>query len=303
MRSRRLRRFALAAVAASAVGVLPLAHEASAASSPAVGIVSMYYGATPTGNRTAYYVAFADGAVRTFGSRATDSKLLGDMAGRRLNSPIRGIVEVQPGTTTARSTLINGYWLYAADGGVFAFGDAGFYGSMAGRPLNSPIVAMMATPTGKGYWQVAADGGVFAFGDAPFYGSLGALKLNSPIVDAVANTTGRGYYMLGGDGGVFRFGPDATIGYNAVDAAPGTKYSAIVLTARGTGLRIISEAGVVNNSGLAIPLIDSSTAKPGSKVVDAASNPETGSTTGYYLLLADGGIFNYGVPFLGNGLV
>ena len=32
--------------------------------------------------------------------------------------------------------------------------------------LNSPIVGMAATPTGKGYWLVAGDGGVFPFGDA-----------------------------------------------------------------------------------------------------------------------------------------
>ena len=65
------------------------------------------------------------------------------------------------GTPTA-----GGYWLVASDGGVFAFGDAGFYGSMGGRPLNAPSSGMAATPDGRGYWQVAADGGVFAFGDA-----------------------------------------------------------------------------------------------------------------------------------------
>ena len=31
-----------------------------------------------------------------------------------------------------------GYWEVASDGGIFAFGDAGFYGSMGGRPLNEP---------------------------------------------------------------------------------------------------------------------------------------------------------------------
>ena len=66
-----------------------------------------------------------------------------------------------------------GYWLVAADGGVFAFGDAGFYGSTGGKKLNAPIVGMAATPDGKGYWLVAADGGVFAFGDATFHGSDG----------------------------------------------------------------------------------------------------------------------------------
>ena len=35
-----------------------------------------------------------------------------------------------------------GYRLAAADGGIFAFGDAPFVGSMAGRNLATPIVAM-----------------------------------------------------------------------------------------------------------------------------------------------------------------
>jgi hypothetical protein len=75
-----------------------------------------------------------------------------------------------------------GYWLVASDGGIFAFGDAPFYGSMGGQPLNQPIVGMAAPiaapPTGTspppttvaGYWMVAADGGIFSF-DTPFFGS------------------------------------------------------------------------------------------------------------------------------------
>ena len=64
-----------------------------------------------------------------------------------------------------------GYWMAKPDGGVFTFGDAGFYGSAAGVHLDAPVVAMAATPTGHGYWLAAADGGVFSFGDAGFYGS------------------------------------------------------------------------------------------------------------------------------------
>ena len=68
----------------------------------------------------------------------------------------------------------------AADGGIFAFGDAPFYGSMGGAALNQPVVGMAATPTGEGYWLVAADGGIFAFGDAAFYGSMGGQHLSQP---------------------------------------------------------------------------------------------------------------------------
>jgi len=39
----------------------------------------------------------------------------------------------------------SGYWEVASDGGIFSFGNASFYGSMGGKPLNQPIVAMAAT--------------------------------------------------------------------------------------------------------------------------------------------------------------
>ncbi|MGH2719250.1 MAG: hypothetical protein ACRDJU_11800, partial [Actinomycetota bacterium] len=64
-----------------------------------------------------------------------------------------------------------GYWLAASGGGVFAFGDAAFQGSMGGTRLAAPVVAITADASGGGYWLGGADGGVFSFGDAGFYGS------------------------------------------------------------------------------------------------------------------------------------
>jgi hypothetical protein len=72
--------------------------------------------------------------------------------------------------------------MVATDGGIFSFGDAKFYGSMGGRPLNKPIVGMTPTYSGHGYWMDATDGGIFSFGDAKFYGSMGGRPLNKPMV-------------------------------------------------------------------------------------------------------------------------
>jgi len=58
----------------------------------------------------------------------------------------------------------------AADGGIFAFGDAPFDGSMGGQQLNKPVVGMAAPRSPAGYWLVAADGGIFSF-DVSFLGS------------------------------------------------------------------------------------------------------------------------------------
>ena len=99
-----------------------------------------------------------------------------------------------------------GYWEVAADGGIFTFGDADFYGSMGGQHLNAGMVGMAATPDGKGYWQVAADGGIFAFGDANFYGSMGGQHLNAGMVGMAATPDGKGYWLVAADGGIFAYG-------------------------------------------------------------------------------------------------
>ena len=99
-----------------------------------------------------------------------------------------------------------GYRFVAADGGIFSFGDAKFFGSMGGKPLNKPIVGMAATRSGKGYWLVASDGGIFSFGDASFLGSMGGTPLNKPIVGMAKARAGDGYWLVATDGGIFSFG-------------------------------------------------------------------------------------------------
>ena len=107
---------------------------------------------------------------------------------------------------------ISGYWVVAADGGVFSFGGAAFYGSTGAMRLNRPIVGMAATPTGHGYWLVASDGGIFAFGDARFFGSTGGIHLNKPVVGMAATPGGNGYWLVASDGGIFSFGAAAFAG-------------------------------------------------------------------------------------------
>ena len=78
-------------------------------------------------------------------------------------SAITGLAETPDG---------HGYWLVGADGGVFSFGDAQFYGSLPGigvQPTSvrftqsdqfnafvaySGVVSLQPTPDGHGYWLV-----------------------------------------------------------------------------------------------------------------------------------------------------
>lgn len=243
-----------------------------------------------TNEPTGYWIAYANGAVEARGQAIA----LGDMSKFALNKPIVAIAATPSG---------RGFWLAASDGGLFSFGDARFFGSMGGTRLNSPIVAMTSTASGNGYWMFAADGGVFAFGDAPFYGSMGARPLNKPIVDAVATAPKRdGYYMLASDGGTFAFGPNASVGFNTVTATPGSTpaSAALAVTASGGGMRIVDVKGNESHSAKAISFVNENVPPPSAPVVDLVSNPAANSASGYYFLLADGGVYAFdGVPFYG----
>ena len=172
------------------------------------GNVSAFGGAAPKGNAKippgqrvvgiadsasdGYWVARTDGGVSAEGASA-----LGSLAQLRLKAPIVGIAATPDG---------HGYYLVAADGGVFTFGTARFRGSLGNLHLQAPIVGMVATPDARGYYLVAADGGVFAFGSARFSGSLGATPLVAPVVGIAMPADGHGYYLVAADGGVFTFG-------------------------------------------------------------------------------------------------
>ena len=193
------------------------ASSLSSSSTPTVA------GSTPA---VGYHLAGADGGVFNFGasgfygSTYTDGPT-GLSGSHRLNAPIVGIAEMPTG---------KGYWLVAADGGVFNFGDAGFYGNTytdgltglsGSHPLSAPIVGIQSTPDGKGYWMVGADGGVFNFGNAGFYGStyslgLTALSGSCPLVSAVVGivptANGQGYWLATKAGFVYDFGSANLLG-------------------------------------------------------------------------------------------
>jgi|GEM_PF-5167151 len=197
------------------------------------------------------------------------------------------------GGPTAPTPTDGGTWLAAADGGVFAFGRAPFYGSMGGKRLNRPVVTMAATPTGKGYWLVASDGGVFAFGDAGFFGSTGSVVLAKPIVGMAATPSGQGYWLVASDGGVFAFGDAGFFGSTGgrrltepiVGMAPTTTGQGYWLVAADGGIFTFGDA--VNRGGIG----GAAGAKLKAPIVGMAATP---GGRGYWLAAADGEIFPFG---------
>ncbi|HEV7862987.1 MAG TPA: hypothetical protein VGR20_09810, partial [Acidimicrobiia bacterium] len=194
-------------------------------------------------------------------------------------------------------TPVRGYWLVAADGGIFAYGSAGFAGSTGSIRLAKPIVAMAAAPTGRGYWLVATDGGVFAFGDATFAGSTGAIRLAQPIVGMAPTPTGKGYWLVATDGGVFGFGDAAFFGSTgAIKLAQ--PIVGMAATPTGKGYWLVARDGGIFAFGDA-PFAGSTGAiKLAQPIVGMAATPAGG---GYWLVGSDGGIFAFGdATFFGS---
>jgi BclA-like protein len=111
---------------------------------------------------------------------------------------------------TAQTTAGGGYWMAGSDGGVFAFGTAHFYGSLAGKHLNAPISEIVPTSDEQGYWLVGRDGAVYPFGDAATKGSMSGKALAAPVVSAAA--TG---------GGTSGNGPQGPAGARGLTGPPG----------------------------------------------------------------------------------
>ena len=174
--------------------------------------------AEPNGN--GYWLVAKDGGVFNFGGAkfagSTYSDGLTGLSGAHpLAAPIVAIIPTPNG---------GGYWLIAADGGVFDFGDAHFYGSTysqgytglsGSHPISGHIVGGVATPSGNGYWLVSSTGTVYNFGSAPnegdvatkgYTGLSGSHPLPGAIVSMAADSDGTGYWLVGSDGTVYNFG-------------------------------------------------------------------------------------------------
>jgi hypothetical protein len=170
-------------------------------SAPIVGIAS-----TPDGG--GYWLVASDGGVFSFGDAEFFGSVPGALKpGAHLSAPIVGVA-ASPGAIDLPSGRFSGdgYWLVASDGGVFSFGDAGYFGSVPGAlkrgaHLSAPIVGIAASPgvldastsdfDSDGYWLAGADGGMFAFGQARYVGSVpGALKPGQHLAAPVVSIAG-----------------------------------------------------------------------------------------------------------------
>jgi photosystem II stability/assembly factor-like uncharacterized protein len=104
-----------------------------------------------TGALTAggYWLVASDGGVFSFGN----SHFLGSTGCLTLNQPVVGMAVSPDASTVGSNTACDasllpagGYWMDAADGGVFSFGNAQFAGSLPGSGINvDDVVDMVVT--------------------------------------------------------------------------------------------------------------------------------------------------------------
>jgi hypothetical protein len=212
---------------------------------------------------------------------------------------LSGPVDVANGASVLpeAGALDTGYLQVASDGGLFAFGQAGFHGSMGGQPLNKPIVGVASTPDDQGYWEVASDGGIFSFGDAAFHGSTGSLTLNKPIVGMAATPDGQGYWLVASDGGIFAYGDAAFFGSTG-SLTLNKPIVGMAATPDGGGYWLVASDGGIFSYGDAAFFGSTGSLTLNKPVVGMASTPDGG---GYWLVASDGGIFAYGdATFFGS---
>ena len=217
-------------------------------------------GITPTADRNGYWLVATDGGVFAFGDAGFYGSIpglgiapAGSGAAPELNAPIVGMVP---------SADDRGYFMVAADGGVFAFGDARFEGSCPGiGGCAGSAVSVLPDATGHGYWLVTATGYVYTFGDAPAEGQpvddTSGRPLPSPVTSAVRTPDGGGYWVLLDDGLVLAFG-DAEYYQSSQRRrtrrpTPGNPATAVFATDDRLGYWIATANGTVASTSATLP--------------------------------------------------
>jgi hypothetical protein len=203
-------------------------------------------GISPTPGGGGYWLVASDGGIFSFGNASFYGSIPGiglapanSASPKRLNQPIVGMVP---------SVNQKGYFMVAADGGVFTFGGATFEGSCpAIGGCAGAAVAVMPDSTGRGYWIVTATGHVYSFGDATYFGAPGPQGV--PVTSAVRTPNGHGYWILLANGTVDAYGNAVGLGGPTGSATGANPATAIFATADGGGYWVATANGAVSPYG------------------------------------------------------
>jgi hypothetical protein len=216
-------------------------------------------------------------------------------------------VTVADGTASAAARA-PGYWLAAADGGVFSFNasfDGSGYSSTPNACSFSPQApstldgslgcsAIAATPSGDGYWLLNAYRSATAYGQADSAAQSGCTSLNGATgswTGMASSVTGNGFWLVSANGGVMGCG-DVQPPYGGVTAlALNGPVVGMASTPGGKGYWLAAADGGVFAFGDATYFGSMGDQHLNEPVVGIAA---TIDGNGYWLVAADGGVFSFG---------
>jgi hypothetical protein len=237
-----------------------------------------------TGNSPAVQYGGATATPNVVGGFATGQCAFG------LQDPAALMPIATPNTTP------QGYWLGAADGGIFSYG-VPFFGSQHGTALSQPIAGIAAVPGGGSYNLVGGDGTVFA--DGPHASDCTSVSgLNKPVVGIATAPGGNGCWLASSDGGVFARGTNAPF-FGSAGALPLVKpVVGIAATPNNDGYDLVAGDGGIFTYGPGAQFYGSMGGKHlNQPIAGIAVDPVTG---GYWEVARDGGIFAFNAPFFGS---
>ncbi len=262
---------AVAAVCAAGAVVAAVPTAAGASS-----LASARAAARPTDG---YWVVSSTGAVGAGGG----APVLGSLhQHQHLDRSVVGMAATPDG---------HGYWLATADGGVFSFGDAGFFGAASSaRLLRSSagrVVGIAAAPGGHGYWLAAANGEVYSYGSARYLG-VAELRGKGHVVGIAASPHGLGYWLATSKGEVYSFG---SARYHGGAARTGRNVVSITATPQGGGYWLTSAGGVIMAFGDAV---DRGGAAPSTRTAPIVGMAALRDGRGYWVANRQGTAYGYG---------
>jgi hypothetical protein len=190
-----------------------------------------------------------------------------------------------------------GYWMATANGQVFSFGAAHYYGGLPAVAPPPGVRHIEPTPSGNGYWLLDRSGGVTAYGDAPALGRPQGLAKGEDATSLSSTPTGHGYWVFTSLGRAVPFG-DAGFFGDLSALHLNAPVIGSVATPSGHGYYMVGADGGIFSFGDA-RFHGSLGSLRLNKPVMAAVPTATGD--GYWLVASDGGVFSFGdAPFRGS---
>jgi len=211
-----------------------------------------------------------------------------------------GMREIQVGLSNLPSNewtfaiarhYVNGYWIIAANGQVFPFGQATDMTDNSGNGVSTIIVAAEGHPSAAGFWTMEQSGRVHSYGAASYLGDPSGPTMPNDFIDMAVTPSGNGYWLMRSTGGVYTYGDAAYSGELPSATDIGRTATAIAAHPSDGGYWITNYLGEVTgfgttaHGGVTAP-------RPSSGTVAAIESTTTGD--GYWILWGNGQVFNYG---------